>query len=274
MLLQVTSRLHIRAGGNSCAVPSPSTSAGRASTKQGRGFSVLELIFVLAITTAITALLMPIFSVVRESAQRVICASNQRQIGMAMIMYSDANRDFLPPSVYGVPGYEDFAQQDMMAAHRGGDPLNWEGIGYLYAQHYCSSAQCFYCPSHSGEHSYERYESLYQFPNSTSMIFTNYHYAGDKDRDELASANPDDAMPLARRRIIEANTVLLTDGMRTAQDFSHTIGMNVLRGDGSVRWRDDKNEIYPLLPRDVLVTDNTNVLFNNIWAIINTSDGQ
>jgi type II secretory pathway pseudopilin PulG len=274
----VTNRLHIRAGRNTCAVPSPSTCACPASSQFRAGFSVLELIFVLAIATAITALLMPIFSVVRESAQRVICASNERQIGMAMIMYTDANRDALPPSAYGTPEFPDFQQQDMMAAHRGDDPLNWEGIGYLYSQHYCNSAECFYCPSHSGEHSYDRYERWYPAPLNSDMIFTNYHYAGAFDRSDqavaVAATSLEATLPLAPRRPLEAGTVLLSDGMRTARDFNHTIGMNILRGDGSVRWRDDKNEVYPLLPRDTHVADNTNLLFTNIWAIIIASESE
>jgi len=239
------------------------------------GFSVLELMIVLAIATAITAMLMPVFTAVREGAHRVICASNERQIGMAMIMYSDANRDFLPPSAYGTPGNADFRQQDMMAAHRGGgNPLNWEGIGVLFSQHYCNSAECFYCPSHSGDHSFDRYELWYERPTTMNMIFTNYHYAGDFDREELqltiASMMPyQEQIPtINKKRLLDPETVLISDGMRTARDFNHVTGMNVLRGDGSVRWRDDRNKVYSLLPRETQPIQNTDALFTSIWAII------
>lgn len=230
---------------------------------------MIELMFVLAIATAITALLMPVFAVVRESAQRVICASNERQIGMAMIMYSDANRDLLPPSAWGQD--PNFRQRDMMASHRGGDPMNWEGIGVLFHQHYCN-AECFYCPSHAGRHTFDRYEQFYATQYSPNMVFTNYQYAGDRDRGALlsvvAAGGTTAAVPPPKRLLLDAATALLTDGMRTMRDFNHTVGMNVLRGDGSVRWRDDNNEIYPLLPAEETVTVDTDNLYTNIWQII------
>jgi len=234
----------------------------------------MELIIVLAIATALTALLMPVFAIVRESAQRVICASNERQIGMAMIMYADAHRGHLPYSAYGDD--PNFSQQDMMAAHRGGgNPMAWEGIGLLFQQHYCNSAECLYCPSHHGSHSYDRYQNWYDFPvaNSNSMVFTNYHYSGDFDRTDmeaaLSSSSPLSVVPIRKKRLLEADLVLLTDGLRTAGDFSHQTGMNVLRGDGSVRWRDDDNTIYPMLPTEELSElESTEALYVNIWQII------
>lgn len=252
--------------------PKGAVTSDPASPTARTGFSVLELLIVLAIATAITAILMPIFSMVRESAHRVICASNERQIGMAMIMYSDANRDYLPPSSYTkVPG---FKQQDMMASHLGGgNPRNWEGIGILFEQHYCNSAECFYCPSHTGDHSFDRYERWYDLPIMNAMIFTNYHYAGDFDRDDLGLSIASGEHPgnnVNRKHLIEADTVLLSDGLRTVRDFNHIVGMNVLRGDGSVRWRDDKNKVYSLLPRneDEVSVQDLEVLFTNIWSII------
>ena len=271
--MPVANRLHVCAGEISNAAHSRSAGSDAAPSPSRAGFSVLELLFVLTIATAITALLMPVFSLVRESAQRVICASNERQIGMAMIMYYDANNDRLPPSAYGTVEHPEFRQQDMMAAHRGGnDPLNWEGIGILYQQHYCSSPECFYCPSHRGMHSFDRYEDWYPMPFTSGMIFTNYHYAGDFDRDELeiseAASGFAAQFPLPRRRMLEAETVLLTDGMRTVRDFNHFVGSNVLRGDGSVRWRDDDNEIYPMLPAEEMAIENNDALFTDIWNII------
>lgn len=268
----VTDRLHNCAGEDMIVVRN---SAARSDTTgiatPRRAFSVVELLIVLAIATALTAILMPVFSMVRESAQRVICASNERQIGMAMIMYADANRAHLPYSAFGE--IEGFRQQDMMAAHRGGgDFTAWEGMGLLFQQHYCTSSSCFYCPSHTGQHTHDRYERWYQYPVTTEMIFTNYHYAGDFDRSEMESAVAS-GQTLAnvdppKKRLLDADTVLISDGMRTAADFNHHTGMNVLRGDGSVRWRDDRNTIYPLLPRDYTHVDNTDALYVNIWQLI------
>ena len=53
-----------------------------------RGFSLIELVVVLSITALLTALLFPGMRAARDSAQRLICASNMRQLGMATITYS------------------------------------------------------------------------------------------------------------------------------------------------------------------------------------------
>ncbi len=51
------------------------------------GFTLLELLVVIAIIAILAALLFPTFSRVRENARRATCASNQRQIGMAVLQY-------------------------------------------------------------------------------------------------------------------------------------------------------------------------------------------
>ena len=53
-----------------------------------RGFSLLELVVVLTITAILTALLFPGMRAARDSAHRLICASNMRQLGMGTITYA------------------------------------------------------------------------------------------------------------------------------------------------------------------------------------------
>ncbi len=247
------------------------------AARPGRGFSLLELLVVMAVTVLLTGLLMPAMAQVRENARRVVCSSNLRQIGMGVITFADENNDRLPGSFYGEP---DRNKKNMMAAHRGAGPSgseklsgavpggsddmayqNWEGLGWLYRWYHVNSPEVFYCPSHAGDHPYERYQDMYPRYRrvdviATTPIYMNYQYAGDKDW-----ANED--QPDRRRRLTDENLVIATDGLRTVSDFNHRVGMNVLRGDSSVAWHEDPSTHRI---RNLLAAADQD--FKTIWEII------
>ena len=66
--------------------------------KQG-GFTLVELLVVISIIALLLSILMPSLQRARESARTVICKVHMRQIGIASIMYSDGNDDWICPAV-------------------------------------------------------------------------------------------------------------------------------------------------------------------------------
>ena len=60
------------------------------------GFTLIELLVVVAIIAILAAILFPAFSAARERARQTTCTSNQKQIGLAFIQYTQDNDTLLP----------------------------------------------------------------------------------------------------------------------------------------------------------------------------------
>ncbi len=61
-----------------------------------RGFTLIELLVVIAIISILASMLFPAFSRARESARKVVCISNLKQVGLGIMMYKQDYDEMFP----------------------------------------------------------------------------------------------------------------------------------------------------------------------------------
>jgi prepilin-type N-terminal cleavage/methylation domain-containing protein/prepilin-type processing-associated H-X9-DG protein len=64
--------------------------------KRTKGFTLIEMLVVIAILAVVAAIVFPVLSRAREKSRQSICAANVRQICQSMLMYAQDNDETLP----------------------------------------------------------------------------------------------------------------------------------------------------------------------------------
>jgi prepilin-type N-terminal cleavage/methylation domain-containing protein/prepilin-type processing-associated H-X9-DG protein len=100
------------------------------------GFTLIELLVVIAIIAILASILFPVFARARENARRSSCQSNEKQIGLAMLQYTQ-DYDEKYPQFYGVGGS---GITNWSLTSVASNPLR-------DIQPYMKSFQIYYCPS-------------------------------------------------------------------------------------------------------------------------------
>lgn len=75
--------------------------------RQRSGFTLIELLVVIAIIAILAAILFPVFARARENARKANCASNLKQLGLAVLQYAQDYDEMLPQG-YTTPPARDW----------------------------------------------------------------------------------------------------------------------------------------------------------------------
>jgi prepilin-type N-terminal cleavage/methylation domain-containing protein len=113
------------------------------------GFTLIELVIVMAIISILAAIMLPTAIIAQERARRAVCMNNLRQIGMALAMYAEENGGRTPPQPSG-PGAGQSSAGSPCSLDGTSEMKEMFGIDYFVADvlmPYVADRRIFVCPS-------------------------------------------------------------------------------------------------------------------------------
>lgn len=140
-----------------------------------RAFTLIELLVVIAIIAILAAILFPVFARAREAARTSSCLANEKNAGLAFMMYAQDYDETLPGIPFGsCPTCWPWAAWP-------NTPCNgWPAVWYTPTQPYIKNLQVLQCPS-------QRTNGRWCDATGVSYMYNEFMYNSNNGWDKLAT---------------------------------------------------------------------------------------
>jgi prepilin-type processing-associated H-X9-DG protein/prepilin-type N-terminal cleavage/methylation domain-containing protein len=134
-------------------------------------FTLIELLVVIAIIAILAAMLLPALKNARDSAKKIVCAGNMKQIGLTFRLYGDDNNDYFPPPhSYAEDGTTYVRWPALLVPYLYPSKNTLTGWNFMSG----NLGTIFYCPSNDKVH----YGNDYGINGIKDWFGTAYNYEG------------------------------------------------------------------------------------------------
>jgi prepilin-type N-terminal cleavage/methylation domain-containing protein len=214
----------------------------------GRGFTLVELLVVVAIVSMLLAMLMPSLSRARAQSRVSVCLSNLREIGLGVQAYAAQYNDAIPrgpadPIFYfPTQGWDEWATNQVWL----GTLKANQGLGTLLDVD-LRQPRVLFCPADDTNDPFEELEKIEQRGDEDAYCSYLYRQRDQITRDRLDYLGTNDLGLEARALALDANSLGEGDFARTNHEARE---VNILYRDGHAETFENRQHVFSLRQED------------------------